>query len=121
MLFPPQSLIKETGELYTHSLKNFFTDIYESVSTACKHLYLTQVVTLFSPYFYSAWAEFEIIFSPSKAKTAFGTTTYQQTVEVETMEMDVVVDVVVDVVTKNNFGSLHVKITVTSMQTYLFC
>jgi hypothetical protein len=70
-----------------------------------------------------AWAEFEIIFSPSKAKTAFGTPTYQQTVEVETMEMDVVVDVVVDVVTKNNFGSLHVKITVTSMQiqAYLFC
>ncbi len=38
---------------------------------------------------------------------------YQQIVVVETVEMDVVVDVVVDVVTKNNFGSLHVKVTVT--------
>jgi hypothetical protein len=54
---------------------------------------------------------------PSKTKTIpFGTPTYQQTVEVETMEMDVVVDVVVDVVTKNNFGSLEVKISVTFIQ-----
>jgi hypothetical protein len=32
------------------------------------------------------------------------------------MEMVVEMDVVVDVVTKNNFGSLIVKVTVTSMQ-----
>jgi len=42
--------------------------------------------------------------------------TYQHTVVVETVTMDVEVEVVVDVVTKNNFGSLHVIITVTSMQ-----
>jgi hypothetical protein len=52
--FSVQTTFKDTGELYTHPLKNFFTDIYESVSTPFKHLYLTQVVTLFFPYFYSA-------------------------------------------------------------------
>ncbi len=58
-------------------------------------------------------------FFPSKTKTvSFATLTYQQDVVVERVEMVVLVEVVVDVVTKNNFGSLHVKVksTVTSMQ-----
>jgi hypothetical protein len=42
--------------------------------------------------------------------------TYQQSVVVETTVIETEVDVVVDVVTKNNFGSLHEKITVTKMQ-----
>jgi len=53
IFFPLKSLDKVIYELHTHSLRFFCTDINESVSLQRIHQYLTQVVTLFFPYFYS--------------------------------------------------------------------